>query len=232
MGSALRPEISRALHRKTPATCLGSSPRPSAELSFRFIRYLSEHSLGSPQLSCLALITPCLHPRSRARCHRYLCGYSLGSPQLSCLALITPYLRPRSRAGCHRYLCGYSLGSPQFLLPGARHALPSPALSRALSPLSLRLLTGLSPAPLAWGSSPPAFTRALALAAAAISAVTHWALPSSFAWRFIQLYNWIHCLALTGIHARFISSLCPVSARSVFQYQIYTSGKFECQSLF
>ncbi len=179
MRSALYPEISRALHRKTPATCLGSSPRPSAELSFRFIRYLSEHSPGSPQLSCLALFTPCLHPRSRADCHRYLCGYSLGSPQFCCLALITPYLGLGFRFGTCGYLSRYSPALTLDLLPGARHPMPSLALHALAAAATCAATRWALPSSLARSSSPRAFTRALALVAAAIPAATRWALTSS-----------------------------------------------------
>ena len=113
-----------------------------------------------------------LHSRSRARCHRYLCGYSLGSPQLSLARSSSP--RAFTRA----------LALAATAISAATHwALPSssliwlitrslPGLSR---PDSCGYLSRHSPAlagSLAWRSSRPAFTRALALAATAISAAT------------------------------------------------------------
>ena len=179
MRSALYPEISRALHRKTPATCLGSSPRPSAELSFRFIRYLSEHSPGSPQLSCLALFTPCLGLGFRFGTCGYLSRYS---PALT-LDLLPGARHPMPSLALHALAATATCAATRWALPSSLARSSSPrAFTRALALVATAISAATRralPSSLAWRSSRPAFTRALALVAAAIPAATRWALTSS-----------------------------------------------------
>ena len=141
---------------------------------------------------------------------------------------------------------------PSSLLLGALHPAPSLALSRALPPLSLRLLSSSDAgsfaqstlSSFAWGSSPPAFTSAFALVATAISAATH--RPNRRLSCLALITPYLHLRFRSGCHrylcgyspvslwifyqelpACFSSSLCPVSAcLSLSAILLYTRQKY------